>query len=1244
MRLTGTYDGTNICIYVNGKLEATTKQSGTIKAPTNNTVMAIGTNPNGSQGETEWANMKVYSAKVYNKALSANAITQWDVSEAQDSSILANYETASSGALKVYISSSSSIYANADSRYLFSYIGYASKCTATTAISNLSSLYTSNVTNMRKMFHWTGNAAMTSLDLGNNFDTTNVTDMGYMFQHCGENKMTSLKLGSKFNTSKVTNMDGTFAETGIHAMTSFSLGSNFDTSNVTTMRWMFSGFATPISSLSLGSKFNTSKVTDMFGMFNATGKNNMKTLDLGSNFDTSNVKDMGYMFNSCGYSSMTSLNLGDKFNTSNVTNMINMFCNTGYTAMTTLTLGDKFNTSKVTDMYQMFYNTGYTAMTKLDLGSAFTKIPSGSIAASNQGGFSIPAHTANENFVTGCGKSNSTNDACSIYVTGDIYKDQHTFKLSSSSSSTVAYSRGVLIYDVTAPTWAGDFANDSYSSSTKTLTFTIRGNDETALDTDASTLSTSNATVKVNGTAVRTSDLTITKKKISGDKKYIDFQIAIKNFTSGTIEISINAGALVDRVGNKSAAKTLTFYEDYTKPKWANSDETYSTSAKTFSLNLVGSDETKLNDSSSTLSVGTGGNLTVKVGGTAVSSSNLTLGSTSLSTDGKTKTFPLTIKNYTGGKIDISIDADALVDMRHNKSNACTISFTPDVTAPIWANDVSDKSWSTSAKTYSFKVIGSDDKALKNSASVLSTSNVTVKVGGTAVSSSNLTIGYGTLSSDSTTKTFPITIKNYIGGKIEMTIKAGALVDVSPYVDGGNKSAEKTYTIATDETKPEWAGDVSNKEYSASAKTYSLNLVGTDDKYLNDSSSTLVTSGTSKNITVKVKGSTVDASYLTVGSGSLSPDGTTKTFPLTIKNYTGGSISITISARALVDTYGNTSVAKTYSFTPDTTAPTWAADISNGQFSLSAKTYKFNVVGSDETSLNASSSTLTKGTSGNISITVNGTTTTNYTIGTATTSGNTKTFPITLNNFTGGNVKITISAGALIDTAKNTSVEKIYEFWVDGERPVWADNIINGTYDADAKTYTLQFKGTDNSALASTTLSSSNVSITATDKNGNTTSLNNLSFGSVTTSSDSKTKTFPLTINNFPGGDIKITISSGALKDTTGNTSEQKIYEFSVDGVSPTWADSISKGQYSESANTYSFEISGSDDVGLNNSSSKLTSGSTGNITITVDGSSANFTLGSTSLSSDGKTKTFPITINNFYGGDLELKIKSCKL
>lgn len=48
IRLTGMYDGKNVMLFIDGQLVAKTKSEGTIKAPNNNTVMAIGTNPNGS--------------------------------------------------------------------------------------------------------------------------------------------------------------------------------------------------------------------------------------------------------------------------------------------------------------------------------------------------------------------------------------------------------------------------------------------------------------------------------------------------------------------------------------------------------------------------------------------------------------------------------------------------------------------------------------------------------------------------------------------------------------------------------------------------------------------------------------------------------------------------------------------------------------------------------------------------------------------------------------------------------------------------------------------------------------------------------------------------------------------------------------------------------------------------------------------------------------------------------------------
>ena len=83
---------------------------------------------------------------------------------------------------------------------------------------------TSQVPNMNGMFQNTGHDAMTSLNLGDKFDTSNVTSMNNMFNGTGYGAMTSLDLGDKFNTQKVTSMTSMFENTGNQAMTNLDLG------------------------------------------------------------------------------------------------------------------------------------------------------------------------------------------------------------------------------------------------------------------------------------------------------------------------------------------------------------------------------------------------------------------------------------------------------------------------------------------------------------------------------------------------------------------------------------------------------------------------------------------------------------------------------------------------------------------------------------------------------------------------------------------------------------------------------------------------------------------------------------------------------------------------------------------------------------------------------------------------------------------------------------------------------------
>ena len=233
------------------------------------------------------------------------AVESWDVSEAQDGSVMAyvEYDGTGNGTYKVTIGGKGGIIANE------SMIGY-----------------------------FVGFYEMTSIDLSA-LDTSEVTYMNSMFDSCGS--LTSLDV-SKFDTSQVTNMSAMFAN--CRSLTNLDLRS-FDTSKVTDMSYMFENCSS-LTSLDVRN-FDTSNVTDMSAMF--ANCSSLTSLDV-SNFDTSQATDMRYMFSEC--SSLTSLDVS-KFDTSNVTNMYGMF--KSCSRLTSLDLRS-FDISKVTSMYAMFCN------------------------------------------------------------------------------------------------------------------------------------------------------------------------------------------------------------------------------------------------------------------------------------------------------------------------------------------------------------------------------------------------------------------------------------------------------------------------------------------------------------------------------------------------------------------------------------------------------------------------------------------------------------------------------------------------------------------------------------------------------------------------------------------------------------------------------------------------------------------------------------------------------------------------
>ena len=214
-------------------------------------------------------------------AVPTTALEKWDLSEKQDSSIIAYIEDDGTGksTYKLTIGGKDGIMAN---QSMEDYFNGFSKVTSI----DLSAFDTSKVTSMNNMF--SNCSSLTILDLSD-FNTLKVTDMSEMFSNCFS--LTSLDL-SNFNTKKVTDMNNMFSN--CYSLSNLDV-SNFHTTKVVDMGYMFSS-CIKLSNINLSS-FNTSKVKTMHGMF--SNCKSLKSLNL-SNFDTSKVIDMNYMFLKCG--------------------------------------------------------------------------------------------------------------------------------------------------------------------------------------------------------------------------------------------------------------------------------------------------------------------------------------------------------------------------------------------------------------------------------------------------------------------------------------------------------------------------------------------------------------------------------------------------------------------------------------------------------------------------------------------------------------------------------------------------------------------------------------------------------------------------------------------------------------------------------------------------------------------------------------------------------------------------------
>ena len=69
-----TYDGKEIKLYINGELQRTLQMEGTIGVPKSNTIVMLGSNPNGTKVEGNYYKGTIYTARIYNRALTESEL------------------------------------------------------------------------------------------------------------------------------------------------------------------------------------------------------------------------------------------------------------------------------------------------------------------------------------------------------------------------------------------------------------------------------------------------------------------------------------------------------------------------------------------------------------------------------------------------------------------------------------------------------------------------------------------------------------------------------------------------------------------------------------------------------------------------------------------------------------------------------------------------------------------------------------------------------------------------------------------------------------------------------------------------------------------------------------------------------------------------------------------------------------------------------------------------------------------
>ena len=1156
VHLLGSYDGTTIRLFVDGQLVASKVHAGTLKPANGNTVMSIGSNPSGNSGGGEFTNMKVYSAHIYNKAY-------WDVSEKGDNSILAwDVNSNSSGAKKVYIASKGNIYANANASYMFSNIGAASICTATTALTNLNLLKTANTTNMYSMFWKTGYNAMTSLDLGTSFSTAKATNLEYMFQECGYKAMTSLNLRG----------------------------------------------------------INTSAATSMYAMFDGTGYTAMTSLNLGANFSTANVTKMTRMFKNCGYTKMTTLTLGSKFNTAKVTEMANMFEGTGHTAMTKLDLGDIFYTTVATNMTSMFNATGYTVMGELDLGPAFTRIAatySNVFTNTGKSGCIIYAPEAiyqNKNAF----KLNTSSGTTISYTRGSLnlrYKTE--WIVESKNANTSAKNVTIQLRGRTNNNATSVYKSNVTSTLTKdNITVYINGAEASSISKSLGTVTTSkNPTTGYNDVLVTLTLSGFEQSALQSGKNYKEW--------SGDISIQIAQGTLKDSYGNKNTGLNSSGarvreslagpFADFIAPnvayKFADSNIDKTNKRFTMVFDIV--DKYYNASTSKTLAVT---DLTIKIDGAVPDwnkvTRNLTSADLSNTVNGASKVvgkrYTLTLSNLQqstiasgasykdySGVITVVVPEKKVYDTsgRYNPTTTITSGVNiptnsgtgkvVDVVDPFW--QVSNVNIDHSKNQVTMTIKGTDKYYSGNS---LTKDKITVLVDGETATSVTKTLSSATSITKGVQYTLTLTTwqqsskqsgKSYLewSGNTVIRIAAGTLTD-----SNGNSSKQQDFSIGlVDFIKPTITKVSATKDAANKKETIVFDV---DDKYIN---STMISAD---NIKVYMNG--VEATSITKSLSRTAKTGTvnkvSKTvgykYTLVLTNFEqstyqtnkeykewSGTVSIKIVANATKDTSNNGNVDTTITGDfVDFIKPQWrlvgspTIDHTNNRVVMTIK-------GTDKyfkaTTLATS----------NIKVYVDGTEATsvtkNLSAATDVKEGSTKVgvqYTLTLTGWEqsskqngksyfewSGNTVVKIAAGVLTDTSSNSSPETSFTIGqVDFIKPK-IEKVSSGK---SGGTETITFRVIDKYFNTSAKLTANDITVLVDSETASSVSktLSNPTEIKETVNGASKVigHQYTMTLTNFEktrttidrnreysdwSGTVAIKVAAGKVKDTSNNTNAE---------------------------------------------------------------------------------------------------------